>query len=105
MKIFLNTKNTIFYNLSTSIKLIQHLMQQITLKLHKLVNKIIFCINIVKHHFGQCQKQYCQFKAKFLYHKVGTYGDFFHRFEVCTFVFLYTKNDKNRTTGIRDFSV
>ena len=80
-------------------------MQQVTLKLYKLVNKIIICSNNAKHHFDQCQNQYCQFKAKFLYRGVGTYGDFFHRSEVCTFVCLYTKNEKNRTTGIRDFSV
>ena len=75
-------------------------MQQITLKIYKLVNKIIFCSNNAKHHFDQCQ-----FKAKFLYRGVGTYGDFSHRSEVCTFVCLYTKNEKNRTTGIRDFLV
>ena len=88
-----------------SIKLIQHLMQQIALELYKLVNKIIFRRNNAKHHFGQCQNEYCQFKAKFLYFGVGTYGDFFHRLEVCTFVFAYTKKEKNRITGIRDFSV
>ena len=74
-----------------STKLIQHLMQQITLKLYKLVNKIIFRSNNAKHHFDHCQYEYCQFKAKFPYRGVWTYGDFFHRFEVCTYVFTYTK--------------
>ena len=44
------------------IKLSQHLIQQMTLKLYKLVNKIIFRSNNAKHHFDQWQ-----FKAKFLY--------------------------------------
>ena len=65
-------------------------MQQITLKV-KLVTKIIFRSNNGKHHFDQCQYDHCQFKAKFLYRGVGTYGDFFHSLEVCTFVLTHTK--------------
>ena len=71
-------------------------MQQITLKLYKFVNKIIFRSNNAKHHLDQSQND--QFKAKFPYHGVGTYGDFSHRLEVCSFlhVFIYTKRQQKR---------
>ena len=59
-----------------SIKLIQHLMQQITLKVNKLVNKIIFRSNNAKHHSDQWQYEYCQFKANFYIAKWGLMGNF-----------------------------
>ena len=70
-------------------------MKQLTLKLYTLVNKIIFRGNNASSILiDQCKNEYSEFKAKFLFRGVETFGDFFLKFEVCTFVFIYRKKEK-----------
>ena len=56
-----------------------------------------------KHHFGKCLNEFGRFKAKNLYRRVGTFWGVSGEFLVYTFMLMHTKNNKNRTTGIRDF--
>ena len=53
--------------------------------------------------FGKCLSESGRFKAKNLYRGVGTFWDFSGEFVVYTFMLMLAKNQKNRTTGIRDF--
>ena len=55
-----------------------------------------------KHRFGKCLNESGQFKAKNLYHGVEIFWDLSGEFLVYAFIFMLTKNKKNRTTGIRD---
>ena len=56
-----------------------------------------------KHYFGKCLNESGRFKAKNLYRGMGTFGGLSGEFVAYTFMLMLTKNQKNRTTGIRDF--
>ena len=56
-----------------------------------------------KHYFGKCLNKSGRFKAKNLYRGAGTYWGLSGEFVAYTFIWMLTKNQKNRTTGIRDF--
>ena len=53
-----------------------------------------------KHYFG---KSPVDSKRKNLYRGVGNFGGLSGEFVAYTFMLMLTKNQKNRTTGIRDF--
>ena len=77
------------------------------LTVQSVANKIIICGKMSfltsKYDFGKCLNESGRFKAKNLYLGVGTFWGLSGEFVVYTFILMLTKNQKNQTTGIRDF--
>lgn len=66
--------------------------------------KIIFRSTMsFAHHFSKCLTGYGRFKPKYLSFGEGPFLRLTSQFEAYALVLLYTKNLKNRTTGIWDF--